>query len=190
MSSTLARQLASRAGQIMRTHLVLTVIGPDRPGLVSVLSDTIAAGGGNWLDSRMASLAGQFAGILLLDVESHRADELRAALQQLDGSGLRLVVEQSPVDAAAANNGRVLKLELVGHDRPGIVRDISRVLAENQVSIADFHTDRSSASFSGESMFKATALLYLPTRLDVNALKRALESLANELMVDLDIEDR
>ena len=171
----------------MHTHLVLTVIGPDRPGLVSVLSDTIAAGGGNWLDSRMASLAGQFAGILLVDVASDRADELRAALQQLQGMGLRLVVEQGPAEAAAVDHGRGLKLELIGQDRPGIVRDISRVLAEHQVSIGEFHTERSSASFSGEAMFKATAMLTLPAGLDEDALKRGLESLANELMVDLEL---
>lgn len=171
----------------MPTHLVLTVIGPDRPGLVSVLSDTIAAGGGNWLDSRMASLAGQFAGILSVDVASDRADDLRAALQQLEGMGLRLMVAQGPVDIAPAAPGRELKLELIGHDRPGIVRDISRVLAEHQVSIGEFHTERASASFSGEAMFKATAMLSLPAGLDENALQRALEGLANELMVDLDL---
>jgi glycine cleavage system regulatory protein len=138
----------------------------------------------------MASFAGQFAGILLMDVASDRVDDLRAALQQLEVKGLRLVVEQSPVvEAAAAKRGRVLKLELIGQDRPGIVRDISRVLAEQQVSISDFHTARSSASFSGEAMFKATALLRLPHGLDENALQRALESLANELMVDLELQD-
>ena len=173
----------------MQTHLVLTVIGPDRPGLVSVLSDTIAAGGGNWLDSRMASLAGQFAGILLVDVASDRADDLRAALQRLEGMGLRLVVAQGPAEAAAAHPGRTLKLDLLGQDRPGIVRDISRVLAEHQVSIGEFHTERASGSFSGEAMFKATALLTLPADLDEGALKHALESLANELMVDLDLGD-
>lgn len=173
----------------MQTHLVLTVIGPDRPGLVSVLSDTIAAGGGNWLDSQMASLAGQFAGILLVDVASDRADDLRAALQQLDGMGLRLVVAQGPAETPAASDGRVLKLDLLGQDRPGIVRDISRVLAEHQVSIGEFHTERASGSFSGEAMFKATALLTLPAGLDEGALQQALESLANELMVDLDLGD-
>jgi glycine cleavage system regulatory protein len=171
----------------MPTHLVLTVIGPDRPGLVSVLSDTIAAGGGNWLDSRMASLAGQFAGILLVDVASERADGLRVALEQLEGMGLRIVVEEGPGEAAPAPLGRGLKLELVGHDRPGIVRDISRVLAEHQVSIGEFHTERASASFSGEAMFKATAMLSLPAGLDERALQRALEGLANELMVDLEL---
>ena len=117
----------------MNTQLVMTVIGPDRPGLVSALSNAIAAGAGNWLDSRMASLAGQFAGILLLEVPSARVADMRKALQQLESMGLRIVVEQSAVEAAAADGARVLKLELIGHDRPGIVRDISRVLADQQV---------------------------------------------------------
>lgn len=171
----------------MQTQLVMTVIGPDRPGLVSALSNAIAAGGGNWLDSRMASLAGQFAGLLRVEVASARVAELRAALGQLEAIGLRIVAEQSASEGAPADNARVLKLELIGHDRPGIVRDISRVVAEQQVSISDFHTARSSSSFSGEAMFKATALLRLPAGLDEDALRRSLESLANELMVDLDV---
>lgn len=171
----------------MTTQLVMTVIGPDRPGLVSALSNAIAAGGGNWLDSRMASLAGQFAGLLLVEVPSARVADMRSALGQLEEIGLRIVVEQSAAEATATDNGRVLKLELIGHDRPGIVRDISRVVAEQQVSISDFHTARASASFSGEAMFKATALLRLPAGLDEDALRRSLESLANELMVDLDV---
>lgn len=172
----------------MQTHLVLTVMGPDRPGLVSALSDTITAGGGNWLDSRMASLAGQFAGILLLAVPRERVGPLRESLQQLETLGLRLVVEQGPGEAPAGTGERMLKLDLIGQDRPGIVRDISRVLAEQHVSISDFHTERASASFSGEAMFKATALLRLPAGLDEGELQRALESLANELMVDLELQ--
>lgn len=165
----------------MSTHLVLTVIAADRPGLVSLLSDTITAGGGNWLDARMASLAGQFAGILLVSVSDEQADALAAALQALPG--LRLVVEKSA--AAPVASAATLQLELLGQDRPGIVRDISRVLAEHQVSITDFETERTSGSFSGEAMFKAHALLQPPPGLDEHALRQDLEALANELMVDL-----
>lgn len=170
----------------MSTHLVLTVIAADRPGLVSLLSDTITAGGGNWLDARMASLAGQFAGVLLVGVDAARADALAAALQALPG--LRLVVEKSSgaeTAAGSAEAGETLKLELLGQDRPGIVRDISRVLADHQVSITDFETERTSGSFSGEAMFKARAMLQLPPGLESHTLRQALEALANELMVDL-----
>jgi glycine cleavage system regulatory protein len=172
----------------MQTHLVLTAIGPDRPGLVSALSDTIAAGGGNWLDARMASLAGKFAGVLLVAVAADKADALAAALQKLESKGLRLVIEKSTAQATV-QVGRTLKLELLGQDRPGIVRDISRVLAELQISIADFETERSSGPFSGESMFKAIAVLQVPEKLELAQVRRALEGLANELMVDLSLQD-
>jgi glycine cleavage system regulatory protein len=172
----------------MQTHLVLTAIGPDRPGLVSALSDTVAAGGGNWLDARMASLAGKFAGILLVAVAADKADKLVAALHKLEAQGLRLVIEKSTAEAAP-RVGRTLKLELLGQDRPGIVRDISRVLAELQISIADFETERSSGSFSGESMFKTTAVLQVPDKLELAQVRKALEGLANELMVDLSLQN-
>lgn len=169
------------------THLVLTAIGLDRPGLVSALSDTIVAGGGNWLDARMASLAGRFAGILLVEVAADRADALVADLQKLETQGLRLAIEKSLVEATTPG-GRTLKLELLAHDRAGIVRDISRVLAGLQISIADFETERSSGSFSGEAMFKARALLQVPEQLGIDQVRQALEALANELMVDLSLQ--
>ena len=167
----------------MDTHLVLAVIGRDRPGLVNAVSEVVTAGGGNWLDTRMASLAGQFAGILLVAVPPDKADALIAALTKLEAQGLRVIVDKAG-DAAAPATGPRLSLEVVGHDRPGIVRDLSRILAERQVSITELETERQAGSFSGEAMFKARARLQLPEGIGVDALRRSIESLANELMVD------
>ncbi len=85
----------------MDMHLVLTVIGRDRPGLVSAVSETIAAGGGNWLDTRMASLAGQFAGMLLVAIAPEKADALAESLRKLETKGLRLIIEKSDEPAPA-----------------------------------------------------------------------------------------
>jgi glycine cleavage system regulatory protein len=172
----------------MQTHLVLTVIGPDRPGLVSVLSDTIAAGGGNWLDTRMASLAGQFAGMVLVAVATDKADALAESLRRLEAQGLRLVIAKSSADDTP-RSGPVVALDLMAHDRPGIVRDVSALLAAQQVSITEFETELTSGSFSGEAMFKAHAVLQLPESSSLEALRKSLEGLANELMVDLSVQD-
>jgi glycine cleavage system regulatory protein len=171
----------------MQIHLVLTVIGRDRPGLVSAVSETIAAGGGNWLDARMASLSGQFAGMLLVAIEPEKADALIKSMRQLETEGLRLIIERSDEQTPVA--GRSLRLELVGLDRPGIIRDISHVLAAQNVNIAELESERVSGSFSGEAMFKAKARLTLPDGLHVEELRRSLEALAHELMVDLALED-
>jgi glycine cleavage system regulatory protein len=171
----------------VQVHLVLTVIGRDRPGLVSAVSETIAAGGGNWLDTRMASLSGQFAGILLVAIAPEKADALIASLRKLEAQGLHFIFEKSSEPTPMAR--RTLLLELVGLDKPGIIRDISHVLAAQNVSIAELESECVRGSFSGEAMFKARARLTLPNDLHVEELRQSLEALAHELMVDLSLED-
>jgi predicted amino acid-binding ACT domain protein len=82
------------------TNLVLVLIGPDRPGLVEAVSDAVARHGGNWLESRMARLAGQFAGILRVAVPETARTALEAELGALQQRGLRIVVEASAAEAA------------------------------------------------------------------------------------------
>lgn len=168
----------------MHAHLVIALVGRDRPGLVNAVSETVTAGGGNWLDTRMASLAGQFAGIVLVSVPREKENALVAALRQLETRGLRLIVESS-VDTSLSASGEMLSLELVGHDRPGIVRDLSRALAALQVSIVEMESERTDGSFSGEPMFKAHARLQLPAGVSGEQVRRSIEELANELMVDI-----
>ena len=56
----------------MRTSLVLTIIGDDRPGIVEQLAEEVLDAGANWEESRMARLAGKFAGLLRVSVEAGR----------------------------------------------------------------------------------------------------------------------
>ncbi len=60
----------------MGTSLVVTVIGNDRPGIVERLSEVVLGAGANWEESRMARLAGKFAGILRISVKAANADAL------------------------------------------------------------------------------------------------------------------
>jgi glycine cleavage system regulatory protein len=161
--------------------LILTVVGPDRPGLVRALSEAVAARGGSWLESRMARLAGQFAGIVLVEAPESLLDDLRA----LESQGLRIVVQSgSPPGVPAVAEPR-LALEVVGNDRPGIVRDITKILSENQVNIEELTTGVASGSFSGETLFRVTALVRAPNAAAVDAMRTGLERLGNELMVDI-----
>lgn len=170
----------------MRTSLVLTVLGDDKPGIVEQLSDQILAAGANWEESRMARLAGKFAGLLRVSVDADRAEALAAGLRRLGTAGLTVAVEQSrDVQAAAL---RTLRLELVGNDHPGIIRDISRVLAQHQVNIEELESSVTGAPMSGEALFRARALLRIPASLTTDTLIARLEALAGELMVDLAVE--
>lgn len=167
----------------MRETLVLTVLGSDRTGLVEALADRIAAAGGNWEASHMARLAGQFAGILLVTIDRARVDGLVTSLRDLDERGLQVTARPSEVPAAPA--GSRIRLALTGDDRPGIVRDVSRVLAERGVNVEELASSVSSAPMSGEALFRAEAVLLVPPQLTLAELRAGLESLASELMVDL-----
>jgi glycine cleavage system regulatory protein len=170
----------------MRTSLVLTIIGDDKPGIVEQLSDRILATGANWEESRMARLGGKFAGLLRVTVDRARADALAAELTRSETGGLTIVVEQS---GERAGSYRTVRLELLGHDRPGIVRDISRALAHHRVNIEELETDVTSAPMSGEALFRARVELGVPSTVTTEMLRDRLEAIAGELMVDLMLED-
>jgi glycine cleavage system regulatory protein len=169
----------------MTTSLVITTIGPDRPGIVKLLSDVAQRFGANWEESRMASLAGQFAGLAHFEVPDEKADALAAAFRELEASGLRIQIARGAGTGPSAPRRR-LRLELMGHDRPGIVRELSGSLSQLGVSIEELHTQVAGAAMAGGHLFKVKALLAVPDALSDDALQRGLEALANEMMVDLE----
>ncbi len=169
----------------MTHHLVLTVIGDDRPGLVGELSAVISAHQGNWLESSMAQLAGKFAGIVEVAVPAEREEALRAALATV--TGLKVSAESAAQKSAPA--GRRLKLALVGHDRVGIVREVSMVLANHAVNVESLETHTSSAPMSAAVLFHAVAELTAAPDLDVSALTGELERISNDLMVDITLDE-
>lgn len=171
----------------MRDMLVLTVVGADRTGLVQLLADRIAAVGGNWEESRMARLAGQFAGILLVTIDPARGDELVASLRKLDEKGLQVSVSRTQPPTAEAPTMRIV-LELTAHDRPGIVRDVSTILAERSINVEELESEVSSAPMSGERMFTARAHVVAPAFTSLAELRTKLESLGGELMLDIATE--
>jgi glycine cleavage system regulatory protein len=164
--------------------LILTLIGPDRPGIVESVADVVAAHGGNWLESRMAHLAGRFAGVLRIEAPAGRVDELATALAGLERSGLRVVLEK---DAGAAGAGplHAMEIELLGLDRPGLVRDVSDLLAGRGINVEDLRTDRFSAPMSGELLFRAQVRVDVPESVSAADLRRDLERLASDLMVEI-----
>lgn len=164
--------------------LVLTLLGPDRPGLVEAIAEPIARHGGNWLESRMAHLAGKFAGILRIEVPAGQEAALVAALRALEATGLKLTIDSGP-SAARLSGARPFVLELVGLDRPGIVREISHALAEDGVNIEELTTDRTTAPMSGELLFRSRARVSVPAGADPGRLRERLERLAGDLMVQV-----
>ena len=172
----------------MSTSIVLSVVSDDRPGIVESLSELLAGHGGNWTESSMLSLAGKFAGILLASLPEKQVDAFIDSLKALEKEGMQVVAQRS--DAALPLQGkREFTLDLVGQDHPGIVHDITRILASHRINVLELETHCQSASMSGENLFLAHARLMVPNDTSLENFQDELEELANELMVDIKLED-
>ncbi len=167
----------------MTTPLVLTVISADKPGLVESIAQAINRHGGNWLESRMARMAGQFAGILRVDVASDRVDALRLDLDALKAQEINVQVTVSGMAEEAGH--KVLQLSLVGNDRPGIVHEVSQILVRHGVNVEELETQCTPAPMSADLLFRAQARLGVLPQTDLSALRHDLENLADDLMVEL-----
>lgn len=171
----------------MQQSLVMTLIGEDRPGLVDSVATMVAEHGGNWLEGRMSRLGGQFAGIVRVEVPVEAERPLIRALRDLSAQGLNVIVH-SDRPRPAQKQQRLSLLEIVGQDRPGIVRQISHALAGFGVNVEELHTECSSAAMSGETLFKARARLSIPESCNVAELRQTLEKIAADLIVDISLE--
>lgn len=172
----------------MARALVLTVIGKDQPGLVEALADLIAKHEGNWAESRMARLAGHFAGVVQIHLPENQAEGFITALPSLADRGLSISVVDSDWTLVDVDHRNSLHLELVGQDRPGIVREISNKLAALGVSLQDLRTVVESAPMSGERIFRAEAELVPPTQISFEQIRTALEPLADDMMIDIKLK--
>ena len=134
----------------MQVPLVMTVIRKDRTGLVESIARLVADHGGNWLESRMCRLGGEFAGILRVHVPAERRAALEHALAKL--SSLSVVV-RADEPARAAAEPVFVTLEVIGPDRPGIVREITHALAAQGANVEELSTECSSGPMSGEPAY-------------------------------------
>src|ERR1700761_5769182 len=167
------------------TAVILTVAGSDRPGLTRALADAVHAAGGNWLESHLARLGGRYVGSVLVDLPEGAQGALEAAARHIDAEGLAVTVLAAVEQPAPS--GTMLRLELVGQDRPGIVREVTGVLAGLGINIEDFATGVETGAQSGLPLFRATARLLVPAGISTEAVGAALEAISGEIMVDFTV---
>lgn len=170
-------------------ELVLTAMSKDRPGIVEDIAVIITDHDGNWVQSSMARLGGEFAGIVQFTAPADKKDAMVAALKALDKKGIRLEIQEDQPDAETLKQtGQTAIIELTGLDHTGIVRDITHLLSQKGVTIDHLETDVYTASMAGQPMFYARAEIRLPEGLTIDALSQAAEAIAQDIMVDISLE--
>ncbi len=172
----------------MHNTYIITFIGDDKPGLVEQLSAAIEASGGNWHESRLSQLGGKFAGLLLVTLPAESAPALEQALKGLSDSGLSVRVTPTGERPAMAEGTRYITLDVLGPDRPGIVREISRALAFRAINVVEMESQVESAPMSSELLFRASIRAHVPAATDLAELQESLDVIANQMTLDIDLD--
>ena len=171
----------------MENSYIITFIGDDRPGLVEQLSGVIEQNGGNWHESQLSQLGGKFAGLVLISIQDGGAQQLETSLKALSASGISVRVTPTG-PGSNTPSARHITLTLIGPDRLGIVREISRALAAHQVNVIEMHSRVSSAPMSAEMLFEARIEAEIPATLVLDDLNDMLEEIADQMTLDISVE--
>lgn len=171
----------------MNQSVILTVVGSDRPGLTRAIADAVYAAGGNWLESHLARLGGKYVGSVLVELPADRLAKLEDAARAIDAEGLTVALLPA-AGPQTSGRGQPLDIEIVGQDRPGIVREVTTVLAGLDVNIEDFTTAIEGSAWSGAPLFRGRAKLLLPAGTSTDRVREALERISGEIMVDFAVQ--
>jgi glycine cleavage system regulatory protein len=161
-------------------HLVITIVGKDKTGLVEAVSTAVMNHKGNWLASNLSHLGGYFAGIVQVEVPLEQLSSLQQVIAKMDS----VTIEEE--DFKDTEHGEQLNFVITGNDRPGIVHELSSIIRHKGANIIQFTSKQQSAPNWGVPLFNAVATVELPSSIDKDEVIEALESLASDLMVDIE----
>ncbi len=172
----------------MTQQLVFTIIAQDKAGIVTTIAKLVNEHGGNWLDSRMSQLAGEFAGIVHIDVPMNKRQGLEEALTKLEADGISITLRQA--GDIPQSESKLIEIEVFGTDRLGIVAEMTQLFSEKGINIVEFDTDISEAPQSGGMLFHADAVISVAKGTDLDDLQDKLHQLADELTLDIEWTSR
>jgi glycine cleavage system regulatory protein len=163
--------------------LIFTLVGPDKPGLISNLSKAVYQRNGNWLGSNLSHMAGHFAGFVHIDLPEEKHAELIELFSQHPDLHIHLVAAQT----TSIKNQQTVEINITGNDKAGIVQELTRVLNQFNLNIVKFDSSCTSAPNSGSPLFNAKAIVEVAPDVDLVSLRESLENIANDLMIDVDL---
>ena len=169
----------------MKKNIILSIIGSDKPGIVSDISKIVKNHSGNIEKSRMIRLGDFFTIMVLISIDENHIANLQSKLSDLSNYQVSIhETEKNPIDNLDEN---IHTVHLNGIDNEGLVYKVTNELAKLDINIEELKTDRTNAPMSGLALFSLTAKIKHP-ELNYEILKKKMDALADELEVNIIIE--
>jgi len=170
----------------MKTYMILSLVGKDRPGIVEEISTFLLAHEGNIEDSRMAAMGGRFSVMTLFSCPSGKVELIRKDMAELAKLGFEASLHGADDPSLMPRHPELpLKMEVIAMDHPGIVQRVVSILHRHNVNIQSLETRVSSAPLSGAPLFDLLLQAAVPAEESIAKIKSELSALAAEMNLDL-----
>jgi glycine cleavage system transcriptional repressor len=171
-----------------RTQLVMTALGQDRTGIVDTISKYVFQYGGNIEDTRMTVLGSEFAMIMLISGSKNAIEDIQHNLSQIEKEAAVSIVLKKTTGHLKPKNTVPYKITVTCLDHPGVVHQISSLLAARQINIESMETTAYEAPLTGSQLFRFEAIVAIPPSISVSSVRKELERLADENNFDAGME--
>lgn len=166
------------------THLVITAVGTDRPGIVNDLSKQILESGCNISDSRMTILGGEFAVILMLSGNWNAIAKLEGSLPKL-ADRLELAVSSKRTEPRPPSGNLIsYMVEALTIDQPGIMHKVSDFFSSRSINIESLNSDSYNAAHTGTPMFSLNMTINVPADQSIAQLREQFLDFCDDLNMD------
>lgn len=170
-------------------QLIITAVGPDRPGLVAALTRHVYEVGASLADSRMVNLRGHFALLALIEGPLETLTSLRRKLES-DGTamGLRLEMYEAAAGPSRPSGSVPYRIKVYSNDQPGIAARVTTLLHQHSVNVEELETRIESAPFAGTPLFVLEGIVTLPQGTSTRKLRDELGVLGEKIGCDIDLD--
>ena len=169
----------------MNMSIILSVIGPDKLGVVSDISEIVQNHLGNIEKSRMIRLGDLFTIMVLITMNKNNIKNLDNELTNYPDYQISIYKLENTFKDIAEHTHTI---HLNGLDSEGIVYKITNELAKLNINIEELETNIQNAPMSGLTLFSLTAKIIHP-KLDYDILIQKMNTLSSELDVNIIVED-
>ncbi|MBT8131171.1 MAG: glycine cleavage system protein R [Gammaproteobacteria bacterium] len=172
----------------MEKLLAVTVIGPDRTGLVRDVTKSISAAGGSIMQSRMTTLGREFAMVALVAANWHAIKKVEDALDELAASSELTISYKTTEERQGQSPAAPYNVDIVAMDQEGIVAGLASFFASREIEIADLNTRRYNAAHTGAAMFAVQIAISVPASSHLATLRDELHEYCEQQNLDAIIE--
>ncbi len=169
-------------------YLVISALGADRPGIVDQLTQPIHEQSGNIIDSRMTTLGGEFAILMLVEGEQGVIDTLEKILPERESvTGLTIHTKRTQTHPLSEPM-LAYAVSVVSLDHPGIVNQLAGFFSSRDINIHSLETDSYHAPHTGTPMFAASMVVHIPAALPIGQLRTEYVEFCDMLNLDAELE--